>query len=118
MSCSSLRRLLLALAVGVVPDSTSSLVVVTVLLGAISAQFLLRSFRVPIVNWLDVLAMCVVAVTHSQIAVVASAPGALVPLIIVSTLNVGAFVALSLALLSASWRSLRAQPQPDDELED
>jgi hypothetical protein len=111
------RRLLLALAVGVVPDSMSSLVVVTVLLAAISAQFLLRSFRNSIVNWLDVLAMCVIAITHSQIAVVSAASPALAPLVVVSALNVGVFVALSLVLLSASWRSLRAQPAHDDELD-
>ncbi len=114
-----LRRLLLAISIGVAPEGLSHLLIGMILLAAISAQFLLQSFARPIINWLDVLSMCAVAVTHSQIAVVATGTpeSNLAPLVIVTILNIGFFVVLSLVLLSASWQSFAASREKDDEAE-
>lgn len=112
-----LRRVLLAVAFGVVPSEAVSLVVMAITVLFVSLVFVWSPFQSQLENWLDAGSIAVVAVTHSQISSVAEAAELNVAVLAtVTVLNLSFLAIVSLVLLVALFRALRGKTKPQLQL--
>jgi hypothetical protein len=97
-----IRRFLLALMVGILPEEFVSLGVVITLSACIGVQFFLRPFMSPIENGLDIISLLVLGCTHGQIPIMRSLqePALRISLFVTVTVVNGLFLVILTAMLA------------------
>lgn len=107
------RRFLLALMVGVLPEELISLGVLVTLSVCIGVQFFLRPFMSPIENGLDIISLLVLGCTHGQIPIMRSLqePALRISLFVTVTVVNGLFLVILTAMLAfAAQKAFSTKP--------
>lgn len=101
------RRLMLALAFGLVPKGVLSLVVIVICVLFVSTVLVWSPFHNKAETYMDAASISVVAITHSQIAAVAQGKSVTAVLAITAIMNIGFFIVVSCILVYSLIQALR-----------